>query len=460
MINPYDSSSTVERDDADTRSEHGMRERIDSSLSLSSRPKKRSQIRPKRRTFELKPVYDDPDHELLAPPVKKTRPTNRGETLADFLVFGDCLSWGFSHKLHQSRVESEEQLRKEAAEKPSKPVEANNFFYPQDKQYKWTTYLENKVKAKGLRIIENNMINRTTAYDDPDCGQEFMCSVSRLEKRKLSTSLEGRQSQSLNPRSSTEEVLNQEKLATEKLDDTASTGDKFGNGKRKKRKSKDTRGDEVQEAFLAPPDFNGHFHFGTFFSSNSPLWVVFFLGTHDLKKRVRKANPGITAEHIAENVAQMALEAHELFTGHCHFGSMYAVQETVPPTSKTTSKQVLTDAQMASLGYSQYGLTNNKKKLNIVLVAPPRVRLTKYSRALGFDEKSVALSKELPLAFKTVCEKYGFIYAHRNLSMRNSEDGIHMTKRGCQKLADAVWSKIFPHFPREVKTPRKYAIQH
>lgn len=60
---------------------------------------------------------------------------------------------------------------------------------------------------------------------------------------------------------------------------------------------------------------------------------------------------------------------------------------------------------------------------------------TNVSKSLGFDETSVGISEEFPAAFKAVCEEHKFIMAHRNLSMKHSVDGIHLTPKSTAKLA-------------------------
>jgi len=198
-------------------------------------------------------------------------------------------------------------------------------------------------------------------------------------------------------------------------------------------------------------DFNGRFHFGTVFSSHSPNWVIIMLGTHDLKKRIRdvarcqkplaldkvgksgditsddssnsdseeEKNYPVTADRIAENCAYLGLKAREMFAGHCHEG-----------------------------------------KLSIILVVPPRIRLTDVSRRLGFDEVSVALSRELPKAFERVCKKYHFLFAYRKLSIKSSVDGIHLTAKGSRKLADTIWEAMKPGLPRVTRRPERFKVVH
>mmetsp|Transcript_4766 Transcript_4766/g.5890 ORF Transcript_4766/g.5890 Transcript_4766/m.5890 type:complete len:371 (-) Transcript_4766:191-1303(-) len=207
----------------------------------------------------------------------------------------------------------------------------------------------------------------------------------------------------------------------------------------------DIEGGDFKSMGACDQDLNGKFHFGTVFSSHSPNWVIIMLGTHDLKVRIRniasqqkplslnfmkeeensegessseseedKSYP-VTADRIAENCAYLGLKARQMFEGHCHEG-----------------------------------------RLNIVLVAPPRIRLTEISRKFGFDEESVAISKELPKAFEKVCRKYNFLFAYRKLSMSSSVDGIHLTAKGSRKLADTIWEAMSPALPRATRKPERF----
>lgn len=283
----------------------------------------------KRKNYEIQTVYDDPNHELLAAPSKKTRASKSGDVIGDFLVFGDCLSWGLSHR------------------NAAKNKDSTEITYVKDGSYKWTSYLKKRLSEKGYKLVENCMFNRTTSYDDPKANNKC----------------------------------------------------------------------------FSPRDFNGNFDFGVFFESHSPLWVLFFLGTHDLKQHIRENND-VSAFQIAQNIANIGLHALEMFTGHCHFGT----------------------------------LVKKKSVLKIAVIVPPVVKLTPHSRKMGFDEKSVEVSKLLPKAFKEVCERYSFVYIHRKFDMKNSEDGVHLTRKASQKLAEAVWSKMKPHLPRDVKKPKKYSL--
>lgn len=281
----------------------------------------------KRKTFELKPVYEDPDHELKAAPGKKTRATRQGEIVGDFLVYGDCLSWGVSHK-----------------NKALFGVPDTGRIHKDDK-YRWTHYIKQNLEAKGFRLIENCMFNRTTCYNDPSLPRPFL-----------------------------------------------------------------------------PTDFNGEYDFGVVFESHSPLWLVIFLGTHDLKRKIREEN-NITPERIVENISNLCLQALEMFTSHCHFGNSPV-----------------------------------KKDLNILIIVPPKVVLTEQSRALGFDEISVEYSLQLPFLIKQMCERYNFIHVHRRFQMTGSEDGVHLTKKACKKLAGAVWSQVKKKLPRDVRAPKKLVL--
>ena len=177
------------------------------------------------------------------------------------------------------------------------------------------------------------------------------------------------------------------------------------------------------------------------------------LGTHDVKKRIREVAAGrrhlynknglpppptseveqdksdsaqepeeptqMTAARVAENCATIGFKARQLFQGHCHEG-----------------------------------------KLNILFVVPPQIRLTAVSRALGFDETSVKVSMEFPSAFKKVCERHGFLMAHRKFSMKHSVDGIHLTAKASAKLADTIWEVMTPSLPRETRKPERFQVIH
>lgn len=197
--------------------------------------------------------------------------------------------------------------------------------------------------------------------------------------------------------------------------------------------------------------------------SHSPLWVIIMLGTHDVKQRIRKVaakephlymktgapprpqskktegepqeqkeeteqpessetaegETEMTADRVAENCATIAFKARQMFEGHCHEG-----------------------------------------KLNILFVVPPPIRLTPVSRSLGFDETSARISDEFPVAFKKVCERHGFLMAHRRFSMKHSVDGIHLTAKASAKLADTIWEVMTPSLPRETRKPERFQVIH
>jgi len=173
--------------------------------------------------------------------------------------------------------------------------------------------------------------------------------------------------------------------------------------------------------------FNGAKHFPQEFVSASPCWVVFLLGTNDLRERIRtrfndRGCGADLARQITTSVANLAERAKFL--------------------NKTTLSQ--------------------PAELGIIVITPPEVKLNEVSRELGYDEHSVKTSQELGRAFEAMCTARGYHFVNPNVDMTHSADGVHVTQSGNVAIAEAVWAKMRPllgpvpqtrDFERELKTP-------
>jgi lysophospholipase L1-like esterase len=201
-----------------------------------------------------------------------------------------------------------------------------------------------------------------------------------------------------------------------------------------------------------PFDFNGLYHFGTAFSSHTPLWVVIALGTNDLKLAIRKEAVRVMTEQsssftfrqdlssteldelklaakesngliptddeapksrfnadtIARSVGSIALKARRLFKGHCHEGT-----------------------------------------LKILLVVPPVIHLTAYAMRQGFDADSVKLSQLLPEAFDRMAKDWNLsLIKVPSFQNHTWPDGIHPSEQASEELAELCWERISTELPR------------
>ena len=194
-----------------------------------------------------------------------------------------------------------------------------------------------------------------------------------------------------------------------------------------------------------PDDFNGVRHFGTLFSSHTPLWVVIALGTNDLKTRIRttaieSANddedfsfrldlpPGKARKEAEENgededfeyqfdadfvagcVMSVALKAQHMFKGHCHEGN-----------------------------------------LRVLVVTPPPLRLTPSAIRAGFDTESVSLSQQLQAAFARKGKEFNLNVISPITSAEKLADGVHFTEEQAKHCAEEVWKIMSMEIPRRTK---------
>jgi lysophospholipase L1-like esterase len=154
----------------------------------------------------------------------------------------------------------------------------------------------------------------------------------------------------------------------------------------------------------SPHFFNGTSHFVPEFLSRSCRCLVILLGTNDLKTHIRalaKARTRMDAHTIASNCAQIGLLARK-------------VHAATPRLSR--------------------------HPLAIVLVAPPPVRLNALSQALGYDETSVKISLDFAEAYRQVCAEHAFEFCYvPDVDMAESVDGVHITPKATQLVAEAVW---------------------
>mmetsp|Transcript_19839 Transcript_19839/g.32602 ORF Transcript_19839/g.32602 Transcript_19839/m.32602 type:complete len:597 (-) Transcript_19839:781-2571(-) len=152
-----------------------------------------------------------------------------------------------------------------------------------------------------------------------------------------------------------------------------------------------------------PHYFNGYQHFVPEFTSCNPKWLILLLGTNDLKERIRKKEKErtrIDASDIAANCAKIALKAREI-----HEKSPF-----------------------------------HSGKLNILVVAPPLVKLNPLSRELGYDDTSVRISTDFVSAYEDMCKEHGFLFAKPEINMAGSVDGIHITEEANVSVAESVWA--------------------
>lgn len=95
----------------------------------------------RNKNYSLVPVYENPTDALLSPPPRRTRPRQRGDIIGEALIFGDDLTWGMAHN-----------------------------FFGRSAKSQWPTLIKERFEGKGLRIVESCMPSRTTAFNDPACG--------------------------------------------------------------------------------------------------------------------------------------------------------------------------------------------------------------------------------------------------------------------------------------------------
>lgn len=207
-------------------------------------------------------------------------------------------------------------------------------------------------------------------------------------------------------------------------------------------------------------DFNGLFHFGTLFSSHTPLWLIIQLGTNDLKAHIReeslramredaqftfrqdisprksneeeganeegvdrnqtmdaalssfldtteRAPIKFTADIVAKSAGSLALKARRLFEGHCHEGN-----------------------------------------LHILVITPPTVLVSPQALKAGFDSESCTLSRQLPKAFEQMSQQWNIPILTTNHSWSN--EGNPSSKEALE-MAEAVWGHIVESLPRGLK---------
>jgi len=215
-----------------------------------------------------------------------------------------------------------------------------------------------------------------------------------------------------------------------------------------------------------PEDFNGLRHFGTFFSSHSPLFVFIMLGTHDLKKRVRDHAGKCSSEqvmhpewelgHIYKNVkgADVGLDkkAEKIQILTTSENRMRG-----PHSAKVVAINCATIAEKARMMFDGHC---HEGELVIVLIPPPPIRLTEVSKKLGFDDRSVAISKNFQKAFEQICKENDLLCVKNPIrSMQDSTDGVHLTPDMHLLLAEAVWEKILPAMPRGSAPPDRLQIR-
>ena len=155
-----------------------------------------------------------------------------------------------------------------------------------------------------------------------------------------------------------------------------------------------------------PHYFNGLAHFAPEFAARNVRLLVILLGTNDLKVRIREQakRTRLDARMIALNCSKIALQARSIH---------------------------------AAMG-------RKPDDLQIMLVAPPTVRLGDLARLMGYDDISARVSSDFAAAYRIVCRQHGFLFAHADVDMSGSVDGIHVTQQGVRQIAKAVWRALKP----------------
>jgi len=99
--------------------------------------------------------------------------------------------------------------------------------------------------------------------------------------------------------------------------------------------------------------------------------------------------------------------------------------------------------------------------IHVVCVVPPLIKLTPFARELGFDERSVEITRSFPEAFERACTRSNVLLAYdRDISMELSKDGVHLTDDGHQMVAELVWRTIKTGLPRQSKQPDRFQAKH
>jgi len=209
-----------------------------------------------------------------------------------------------------------------------------------------------------------------------------------------------------------------------------------------------------------PCDFNGLYHFGTLFSSHSPLWVIIALGTNDLKANIREEALRVMSKDSAFTF-RLDLSPQELkLTENDEKGEEIATDSDRTEGSNPDDASLVIDADVVARSVGSLALKARRLfkghchegNLRILVLVPPTVHLTRYTRRQGFDQESVRLSKMLPEAFEKMSKEWNVrIVSIKGLDNHEWPDGLTPPGEAAMNIAEQVWDAMKEELPRKSK---------